>query len=94
MVQGCTAVRQVTPDSPWRESSCLAEVCLVTPEYIAHATLQDSGSLVVAEPEHLQKMVQSGPIAPQMTTDSWAVAICQPLIQELLDMRLADLPPP
>jgi hypothetical protein len=53
---------------------------LVTPEYIAHATLQDSGSLVVAEPEHLQKMIQSGPIAPQMTTDSWAVALCQPLI--------------
>jgi hypothetical protein len=68
-------------------------VGLVTPEYIAHATLQKSGLLVVGQAEHPQKMMQSRPIAFQVTTNSRTPAIRQPLFQELLNMGLVDLPP-
>jgi len=69
-------------------------VRLVAPEYIAHATLQKSGLLVVVKPKHFEKMMQRGPITPQVTTSSRALAIWQPLIQKPLDMGVANLPPP
>jgi hypothetical protein len=75
------------------ESSRLAQVFLVTPEQVAHLALRKSYLSSVLS-KHFKKVMQCGAITPPIMAYPQTLAGPQSLIEELLNERRANMPPP